>query len=230
MAKPTKYAHVTKGLKKFEGEAPDRLAIINAVRDEIRATPIDGEQDYNISAQLLTKAAALGAHVTFLIGLMKKCPGQSSAAFGRAYGDARLVLDEIKGWTGSAQLVVDAYERMMTDQMEAEGITSMRLASGSSISTYSEPNGSVVDKEAFRQWCITTCRVCGRKRHEHPDLPEWDDPLSPMRNHPVETLEGQLQLWPSVMNAIAKERTLQGEAPPDGVEVTAKTVVRFNKG
>jgi hypothetical protein len=31
------------------------------------------------------------------------------------------------------------------------------------------------------------------------------------------------------MNAIAKERTLAGEAPPDGVEVFAKVMVRLNK-
>ncbi len=200
MAKPTKYAHVVKALKKYEGEDPDRLTLLNNLRDEIKATPIDEAQDYNLTAQILSYAMNLQMHVEQMLNTAKKCPQQNAAGLARAYGDVRTVLEAIGSWKSSAQLLLDAYERMMTDQMEVEGLSSMKLATGASISTYSEPYGKVVDKEAFRQWCIAN------------------------------GYESQLQLWPGTMNAIAKERTLNGAAPPDGVEVTAKTQVRVSKG
>ncbi len=198
-SRPSKYAHVTGNLPKYLGDDPQRLDLLNQLRDEILNTQVDEEQDYNLSTQLFGDLHILTGHVERMLKTAKKCPIKGAAGLARAYADARLVLDGISEWRSSAQLLVDAYEYAMVQQMEEEGVASLRLASGASVSTHSEPYGKVVDKEAFRLWCIAN------------------------------GYEGQLQLWPSTMNALAKERTLAGEAPPDGVEVTCKVMVRLNK-
>ncbi len=200
-SRPTKYAHVVKNLPKYLGDDPGRLDLLNKLRDEIRQTPVDEEQDWNPSAQIHNRAVNyLSPIVSDLLTLVKKCPHADTASgLVRAYADARFVKEVIGEWASSIQLLVDAYEGMMIDQMEAEDVASLRLASGGSVGTSKEPYGKVVDKEAFRLWCIKN------------------------------GYESQLQLWPGTMNAIAKERTLAGVPPPDGVEVSVKTVVRLNK-
>lgn len=74
---------------------------------------------------------------------------------------------------------------------------SLRLPSGDTIRVQSEPYGHVVDKEAFRQWCIAN------------------------------GYESQLQLWPTTMNAVTKERLLAGEELPTGVEVFRRDSLRY---
>lgn len=73
----------------------------------------------------------------------------------------------------------------------------IRLENGDTIRVHAEPYGQVKDKEAFRLWCIKN------------------------------GYETQLQLWPATMNAIAKERRLNGDPDPDGVEVFRKEQVKF---
>jgi len=65
----------------------------------------------------------------------------------------------------------------------------LRLPDGSTVRVDQEPQARVMDKEAFRLWCIAN------------------------------GYERQLQLWPSTMNSVTKERLLAGDAQPDGVEV-----------
>jgi hypothetical protein len=197
--RPTKYAHVVAGLPKFVGETPERVALLNQLREEILATPIDESGDWNISAQILSSLRTMNESVQAILARAKVCPGRTSAGFARAYADVRIVLDAINEWRASAQLLSDAYERMMTDQMEAEDVRSVSLTSGASVGVYAEPYARVIDREALRRWCIAN------------------------------GYESQLQLLWQTLNGIAKERTLAGEPPPDGVEVTAKTQVRLNK-
>ena len=73
----------------------------------------------------------------------------------------------------------------------------LRLENGATIRVHSEPYGQVKDKEAFRLWCIAN------------------------------GYERQLQLWPSTMNALAKERRVNGDPDPDGVEVFRKEQVKY---
>lgn len=199
MAKASKYAHVVGSLPKFLGEDQQRLDLLNQLRTEILTTEIDEDNDYNLSAQIVHNLKLLNVTIGAVLYMTKKCPQRNASGLARAYADARFVLDAINEWKSSAQLLVDAYERMMTDQMELEDVKSIGLTSGASVSTYVEPYGKVIDPAAFRAWCVAN------------------------------GYESKLQLWPSTMNAIAKERTLTGVAPPDGVEVTAKTQVRLNK-
>ena len=196
--RPGKYAAVTPNLPKLDAIEPERRELMNAVQAEILAAE---PTTFNVGAQISSSLKIVNDRVQNVLALVKlHAAGKSHAAgFAGAYAEARVVLDAVADWKSSAQLLVDVYESLMLDRMDAEGVASLRLESGASVGTSSEPYGKVVDKEAFRLWCI------------------------------AEGYESQLQLWPSTMNAIAKERTLAGEAPPDGVEVYAKTTVRLNK-
>lgn len=228
MAKPGKYAAVVAGLPKFQGEAPERQAILDAVKADILSN--DEPITYDTTLHLMKTMQIVDGHVDNAVVILKGACAASkhAAAFAGAYADVRMALDHADRWRGSLQLLCDAYEQLMIQQMEAEDVLSLHLESGASVSRRQEPYGKVVDKEAFRLWCINVCQVCGRKKDDHPHVPAWDADESPIKNHVPSTLENALQLWPATMNAIAKERTLLGEDPPDGVEVTAKTLVRLN--
>lgn len=63
----------------------------------------------------------------------------------------------------------------------------VRLQDGTSVSVQEEPRCKVEDKEKFRQWCIQN------------------------------GLENALQLWPSTMESLTRERLLKGQPEPDGV-------------
>jgi len=201
-SRPGKYAHVTGKLPRYDAIEPERRDLVNSVKAAITAPLSDVElADFNRAAQIHNSLTQMDAYVQALLTIAKRLAvGKMHAAgFASSYADVRVLLDKIGDWKSSTQLLVDAYEELMLDAYEAEGVASMRLENGASVSTSQEPYGKVVDKEAFRLWCIAN------------------------------GYGGQLQLWPSSMNALAKERTLAGEAPPTGVEVFAKTIVRLNK-
>ena len=219
MAKKGKYAAVVGDLPKFSGEEPDRQQLLDRVKAEILGPdlvplPVIGD-----------RFAQADATIKDVLTLLKRsCAGDvKSSTLAQAYADVRGVKDQLNDWLASAQLLLDAYEQLMIGQMEEEGVTSLNLESGAGVSTYGEPCGVVVDKELFRRWCATPadrCALCGEP---------IDDHSTDHASVPGGGLEQALQLWPSSMNAIAKERTLAGEPPPPGVEVYAKTAVRLRK-
>lgn len=73
----------------------------------------------------------------------------------------------------------------------------LRLPTGDTLRVQPEPYGQVKDKEAFREWCLAN------------------------------GYERQLQLWPSTMNAVCKERLLEGQPLPDGCDVFIKTKIVY---
>jgi hypothetical protein len=200
-SRPGKYAHVIGKLPKFDGVEPERRDVLDAVKAEILAPQSDNDSPIATTSLIAANIDDADNCMTNVIDIAKRATQgkRHASAFAAAYAEVRVVMDKVNDWKSSVQLLLDAYEQLMIQQMEAEGVASLRLEGGASVSTFGEPYGQVVDKEKFRQWCITN------------------------------GYEGQLQLWPSTMNAITKERLLEGEAPPDGVDVFAKTMVRLNK-
>jgi hypothetical protein len=109
--------------------------------------------------------------------------------------------EKLKEELSAVTLQLDAYEQMLADSQETNvggwgeyGVNekALRLPDGTTIRVDREPYGQVKDKEAFRVWCIAN------------------------------GYERQLQLWPSTMNAIVKERLLVGQPEPDGCESFSK--------
>jgi len=111
---------------------------------------------------------------------------------------------ELKAALSEVNLQLAAYEQLLAESQEIQSAgwgdygvkdNALRLPTGETIRVQPEPYGQVKDKEAFRLWCIAN------------------------------GYERQLQLWPSTMNAIVKERLLAGDPEPDGCEAFSKTKI-----
>jgi hypothetical protein len=123
-----------------------------------------------------------------------------------AYILARTEKDLLELKLREVNLRVAALEQMLTASQDGRepgwgqygvGLNSLRLASGDTIRIERAPYGQVVDREAYRQWCIKN------------------------------GYERQLMLWPSRTNTIVKERLLAGEPEPDGVTAFSQVKVVF---
>ena len=95
------------------------------------------------------------------------------------------------------QVRLDAVEQLLVSTMDTEEISSIKLDSGRSISTWMEPYPQVTDAEAFRLWCIEN------------------------------GLERSLRLWPSTTASLVKQRLMDGKPEPPGITIYAKSVVRL---
>ncbi|MCR4300852.1 MAG: hypothetical protein NUV51_04515 [Sulfuricaulis sp.] len=198
MATRGKYSHVIDKLPRLGMVEPERRDLVEAVKAEILAPPDDGE---NLPWVLDLDRALdmIETHVRELLRLVKRSTaGRPRAAeFARAYADCRDMAARIGEWESSLNLLTEAFQQLMVDQMEVEGVTSMKLVSGRPVSTYLEPYAQVTDKETFRLWCV------------------------------AQGLERQMALPWGTANALTKARLLEGEPEPDGVTCYAKTKVRL---
>jgi hypothetical protein len=116
-------------------------------------------------------------------------------ALAALYFAARDVDDRIEEERYANQITLNAIEQLLIESANrAEagwGLygakpNQVKLSTGDSVFVRSEPKGKVVDKEQFRLWCIKN------------------------------GLGHELQLWPTRMNAIVKERLLAGATVPEG--------------
>jgi hypothetical protein len=114
------------------------------------------------------------------------------------YRAARDVKDELAAKLEDAQVIVKAYEEILQETYEMEGVTSLKLADGSTVSTFVEPYASVKNPLAFRKWV-----------QEQPGL------------------EQRMTLPWTTTNSITKEMLLDGDEPPPGVEVFVKSKTRL---
>ncbi len=122
---------------------------------------------------------------------------RTASALAREYVRIRKQKDAIAAALYDLQVELSAVSQLMTKQFEDEGVDNIRV-DGRPVSTYLEPAAKVVDKAAFRDWCLA------------------DPDLAP-----------KLQLWPSTMVDLVKQRLLAGEDVPPGVETSAVTRIRL---
>lgn len=131
------------------------------------------------------------------INELKAAMTHDGTELARNYIELRRQKDDLKERLSDVQLQIDAYEQRLVESQEVQSggwgdygakDNALRLPTGEVVRVQPEPTGKVVDKEAFRIWCVKN------------------------------GYERQLQLWPSTMNALVKERLLAGEPEPDGCE------------
>lgn len=107
------------------------------------------------------------------------------------YRQLRTQKREFDELASALQVQIDAVSQVLADVYEHQGISSLKLVDGSSVSVQEEPYARVTDKEAFRLWCVAN------------------------------GLERSLVLPWQTANGLVKERLLEGEPEPDGVEAFA---------
>jgi hypothetical protein len=117
------------------------------------------------------------------------------------YAAARTKKDMIDEELSKHSVELAAWESAMHDAFESEGVSSVKLSTGESISTFPEPYAQVANPSAFREWCLGQ-----------------------------EGLSDRMTLAWATTNSIAKERLLAGEEPPPGIEIYVKTKSRLSRG
>lgn len=202
--KPGKFAAVLGGLQKVEPSDLEYQDKVNIEKDRLRSgqAASDAEQEHT---RILTESLMDWAECWTVNGAPSSHTPESLA---KLYIKLRTELDELEAVRYDRQVRLNAIEQMLINSHEANqpgwGLYgsaehTVKLASGACIDVLAEPDAKVIDKEAFRLWCIQN------------------------------GLEGKLQLWPSTMAAIASERLLAGMAPPDGVDVKVRSKIKYRK-
>lgn len=116
-------------------------------------------------------------------------------ALAREYRRLRQQKDEAEKLLSEINVHLEAYGTLLIDAYDAADTTSITLASGGSVSVQPEPYAKIVDREAFRQWCL-------RNGFERSMTLPWQ-----------------------TANAETKERLLKGEPEPDGIQAQVRTKI-----
>lgn len=124
---------------------------------------------------------------------------QQAGYLAAVYASVRRDKDEIESELSDCNARLAAIETMMFEQMEVEGLRQIKLSDGGTVNRGYEPTAKVLDKEAFRLWCVAN------------------------------GLERSLQLWPSTTTAMCKERMQKGLPDPDGISTQARQKIRYSK-
>jgi len=213
----------------------------SSVIGSLRPAPIDDPLELKYQEKI--EAAKSEILVDTSTGeIIKLTPDQLAAG----YATLRLLHAKIDAERYALQVQITAFEQLIVASWDDDeegwgtygaGPNTVRLKDGSAVDVDAQPEGKVEDKEKFRLWCVAPadiCMTCGgdedaighRATDEHHELDNW----TPHPFKPGGGLERKLQLHYMSMNAIAKERTLAGAPPPDGVAVYRRVSVKFRKG
>jgi hypothetical protein len=170
---------------------------------------------------------AQAQRIAALTDTIKQEPGfvQHASALAATYTKLRAMRKLLDHVESSLELRTAAIEQIALDQFENEATLSIKLAEGVVMfeeamadlvdeimavqphelqlnltpTVYYQPEAycEVFDKDQFRQWCIEN------------------------------GLADKLQLWPTTMASITRERLLAGDTEPDGVKASNKPKLTF---
>lgn len=202
----SKYAKILPKLPKYVNPDKDHNARVQAVKTEILLPPTADEPVRSLDESLET-AEALGMQVTDTLArlnhvMVRALGGErpTAATAARVWAAMRDVKDVLADNMSLTELTLEAYAQILVDAYEVEGVDNLRLEDGTSVRVQPEPHAQVVDKDAFREWC--------------------------MKNG----LERSLQLMWQTTNALTKERLLNGDTEPDGVQCQVRNKLVLKRG
>lgn len=132
--------------------------------------------------------------------LKRELPKMGSTQLAEAYETARKMKADLEEKLSALNAKIAAVEELLWDAFDEEGVSSLKLKSGASVRVQPEPVAAVVDKEALRNWAIEN------------------------------GLERLLALSWQTTNSLMKERMLNQEPLPAGVEAKVRTKTVFSKG
>lgn len=201
-----KYAHLMGALKRLPGISgdanadPGYQAKVDKVKEGILAERT-AEEDARIAPppilpQVLDEANRLLKAALYT--LMRRCAGRRHGIeLAHAYAAARDLKDRIKAWQDEANLLVEAYAQLMTEQLEAEGSKGVDL-NGRALSFHEEPWTKTLDNDRVAAFF-------------------WADP----------GLRPSLRPMWQTLDSLNRKRLLNGEEPIPGTEVWAKRKIRL---
>lgn len=208
-----KYAKLLKTLPKFQGRDAQSQRIAALVES------IKQEPDF------VQQASALAVTYTKLRAMRK-------------------LLDHVES---SLELRTAAIEQIALEQFENEATLSIKLAEGTVM--FEEAMADLIDEimavqpfelqlnltptvyyqpEVYCSIDEAECFHCGVHRNDHGTEHEFLSNKDRFREWCIENgLGHKLQLWPTTMASITKERLLAGDTEPDGVKATNKPKLTF---
>lgn len=119
--------------------------------------------------------------------------GDNINLLGEEYDSIRAKKETLEEEIKELNVKIEALVQMVVERCESEGLTMVRLNSGTSLSLKDDPYSQVVDKDAFLDWIKKTNR------------------------------EALLSVHYQTMNSLVKEFLEEGQDPPPGIKVYIKT-------
>lgn len=153
----------------------------------------------NIAAHLAPKPeeSSYQAEVT---AVKRKITDTSESDLARRIVEIRDEKSAAKKLLDGINLRLNAHEQILTDKFEESGITQVRLETGETISTQIKPYARIVNRLAFRQWCVEN------------------------------GYEEALALPWQVTNSLVADRLIEGLPEPAGIETFKQTNVVLRRG
>jgi hypothetical protein len=196
-----KYAGVIDKLPRSFGTEPEYQQKVSAVKKQIAENRTNARLDTDT---ILSWSGDIHKELIEFEKLLLLATGGKihGSELARVYRDLRAVKDMLEGHVSNVNLLIESHAQMMAEQFEVEGTKSLTLddAKGGTVRVQWEPQAKVVDRDAFRQWCLD------------------------------EGLERQLMLPWQTTNMLTKQRLLDGEAEPPGVTAEARAKFVYTKG
>ena len=118
---------------------------------------------------------------------------RASGSLARAWKELRGKKSALEEKLSGVELALTAYGQLIENAYEEDGITSLKFKEGGSVALEFVPHATVLDREEFRRWCIE------------------------------EDLTNSLVLPFQTLNALTKERLLDGQNEPPGVKAFVRT-------
>jgi hypothetical protein len=197
-----KYSHVIDKLPRYMGEEPKYQEKVEATKAQILESPFtEGLSESALEAAVKTVATKLEETLPDILKDFLRATGSKKYAsqYGLIFKNLRTVKEELEARLSDVNLVMEAYGQLLDNQLEIEGASAVTLDNGYNVRVQKEPHMKVTDKEVFRKWCID---------HGY---------------------ENEMALHWSTANMICKDLLLEGEAQPDGTELTAKPKIVVTK-
>lgn len=119
---------------------------------------------------------------------------------GEKYNEFRIAKERLQEELGEVNTHLEALSQLVIDELERLGLSSVKLADGSSINMKDEPYSRVKDQHVFLSW---------------------------IREQGLDSL---LTVNYQTMNAMVKDRLITGDEPPPGIDVFIKTSITRRKG
>lgn len=126
-------------------------------------------------------------------------PNRKPAALAKEYRALRLDREALDAQLAALNARLTAVEQLLWDSYEQDGLSSVKLDDGSSVSVQPEPAAQVQDRDALRAWAVAN------------------------------GMERALTLPWQTVNAVTKQRLLDGDPLPDGVAATVRTKTVLRK-
>jgi hypothetical protein len=194
-----KYAHIIDKLPRDFGTEPAYQEKVNAVKEQMLEAPGEGEcpitpeEIRSRVLQIVKLLQELNSQMTRMAaGQPRNGSRPSAAQFAEQYVELRHIKDALADQESATNLLIESTCQLLGESYEIEGVDSLRLETGASVSLQKEPQAKVRDKEAHRLWCL-------ENGYENEMVLPWQ-----------------------TTNALTKERLLQGLPEPPGVEAVSR--------